>query len=655
MRRKHVISQKEVSLPMIPDPCIEVHTMPLDRPSVPAWFAEVVIMARHLMTTGLLEVFADQIRLRRGRFGSYEPIDFLALLVGYAISGERTLADFFERVEPFEAAFMALFGRKGLPHRSSLSRFLADVDRPCLEAFRTLFEQRFAEGWTKASIGGIFDRQGRRCIVFDVDATRQAARQRALPCDPTLPAARRRLDAVCAPGYKGRKRGEVVRTRTTALQMHTRQWVGTYGGKGNGDYRGELASALRAITTYLTRFAFPAEMALVRLDGQYGDAVVMAQIIRAGVYLLTRGRGYQFLEHPQIQRILAHPATASVIATNTGEVVELFEGGWLELAVGLPHARVIVARHPAPPADQKVTVGKRVGEWVYELFITTLEADGFLVEDVLDLYHGRGAFEAVLADEDVEEDPDRWCSYTECGQELWQIACQWVWNLRLSLGKMMQGGELREMEWAPPTETAPLFFAWEDTPEEYGPWQWAGESGRAAGCFTADAFTLQENGTLRCPAGASLWLSEVRQENAFTQRAVYLAYQTDCLPCALREQCLAPGAKGNRARRVSAARRLLPAPASVERKSVVVGSMRWVDVAGRALRRTWTAHWRRQYVEILPLVPAQQEVLPPPRPPRAMRSHHRWSWHNRLTHNAGFGPPRLRVTVAGVPSFLAVS
>src|SRR2546425_12561062 len=88
---------------------------------------------------------------------------------------------------------------------------------------------------------------------------------------------------------------------------------------------------------------------------------------------------------------------------------------------------------------------------------------------------------AVLADEDVEEDPDRWCSYTECGQELWQIACQWVWNLRLTLGKMMQGGELREMEWAPPTETAPLFFTWEDPPEEYGPWQCAGEAARGGG------------------------------------------------------------------------------------------------------------------------------------------------------------------------------
>ena len=97
---------------MIPNPCIEVHTSPVDRASVPAWFAEVVIIVQHMATNGLLDAFAHQVRLVRGRFGSYEPIDFLALLIGYAISGERTLANFFERVEPFEAAFMALFGRK---------------------------------------------------------------------------------------------------------------------------------------------------------------------------------------------------------------------------------------------------------------------------------------------------------------------------------------------------------------------------------------------------------------------------------------------------------------------------------------------------------------------------------------------------------------
>jgi hypothetical protein len=178
---------------MIPKPSIEVQTSPVDRLSVPAWFAEVVIVSRHLTTKGLLEAFAHQIQLVRGRFGSYEPIDFLALLFGYAMSGERTLSAFFERVTPFGPAFMALFGRADLPHRATLSRFLSSVDCPCLEAFRKLFEQHSeASGWTSETIGGIWDRQGHRYIVFDVDATRQAARQRALPCDPSLPPPRRR-------------------------------------------------------------------------------------------------------------------------------------------------------------------------------------------------------------------------------------------------------------------------------------------------------------------------------------------------------------------------------------------------------------------------------------------------------------------------------
>ncbi len=104
---------------MIPNACIEVHTTTEDRPSVPVWFAEVVILTRHLAATGLLEAFVKQVRLIRGCFGTYEPIDFLALLLGYAISGERTLADLFERLALFGSAFMGLFGRRCLPHRAS--------------------------------------------------------------------------------------------------------------------------------------------------------------------------------------------------------------------------------------------------------------------------------------------------------------------------------------------------------------------------------------------------------------------------------------------------------------------------------------------------------------------------------------------------------
>ena len=42
---------------MIPNGCIEVQTSPLDRASVPSWFAEVVMIAHHLATQGLLEAF----------------------------------------------------------------------------------------------------------------------------------------------------------------------------------------------------------------------------------------------------------------------------------------------------------------------------------------------------------------------------------------------------------------------------------------------------------------------------------------------------------------------------------------------------------------------------------------------------------------------
>jgi len=141
-------------------------------------------------------------------------------------------------------------------------------------------------------------------------------------------------------------------------EMHTRQWVGTYAGKGNGDYRGELASARRPIIAYLKHFAFPPEMALIRLDGAYGDATVVAQLLLASTPSVPRWRGYLLLEHPQIQRVLAHAPTASMARMNSGVVVELFEGGWLERGEDLSPVRVIVARHPAPPKGEEHSCGQ---------------------------------------------------------------------------------------------------------------------------------------------------------------------------------------------------------------------------------------------------------------------------------------------------------
>jgi hypothetical protein len=111
---------------------------------------------------------------------------------------------------------------------------------------------------------------------------------------------------------------------------------------------------------------------------------------------------------------------------------------------------------------------------------------------------------------DVEDDPDRWCSYTECGQALWHMTCQGGWKLRRALGQEMQTDTIREVEWAAAKEAPSVFVAAENTPHEDGPWQWARPFGGAPGRFGAQSFTLQDNGMLRCPAGARLWLREMR-------------------------------------------------------------------------------------------------------------------------------------------------
>ena len=116
-------------------------------------------------------------------------IDFRAVLFGYAISGERTLEEFYERLQPFAHPFMALFDRERLPSRSALSRFLASLSLEATEALRTLFlADLLARPLDKEQhTGQLIDRTGTKRVVFDIDGTRQAARQRALPKGEELP------------------------------------------------------------------------------------------------------------------------------------------------------------------------------------------------------------------------------------------------------------------------------------------------------------------------------------------------------------------------------------------------------------------------------------------------------------------------------------
>lgn len=377
----------------IADGSVIIQTSSESVASPPVWLGEVVLLAAHLRKHGVLNKISEQVRFARRRFGRYDLIDFLVVLFGYAISGERTLEEFYQHLQPFAVPFMALFERDQLPSRSALSRFLAALTEAPIEALRTLFlADLLARPLTPdKQTGGLVDRAGNTWMVFDIDGTREAARQRALPQGDDLPSASRRLDEVCAPGYRGRKRGETVRTRTTVSQAHSYQWLGSFGNRGNGRYREELRKGLAAIGRYLATHQLSPARTLIRLDGQYGNGAVLSDL--AGFAYVTRGKDYRLLDHPLLQARLYLPPDQVQQRPESQTARSLYDCPEIPVGPDGVPCRVIVTTHPA--GKKKSSIGVTRKGVVYEIFFTNLPQPAFTACDVVELYLHRGAFEPI--------------------------------------------------------------------------------------------------------------------------------------------------------------------------------------------------------------------------------------------------------------------
>jgi hypothetical protein len=639
------------------DAPVRIQTSSSPAPSTPPWFGEVAVTASHFRRQGILATINERVRFARRRFGHYDLIDFVIVLLGYAISGEGTLETFYERVQPFAVPFMALFGRERLPHRSTLNRFLAALNQAPVEALRSVFlEDLVARPLEQGNkTGGLWDRQGTQWLVFDVDGTRRAARQRALPSTPDLPPAQRRLDEVCAPGYTGRKRGETVRTRTTVLQSHTHQWVGTFSGAtgaGNGDYRGELRQTVKAISGYVKAQPLPLSLAMVRLDGQYGNGAILTDL--AGLAYVMRGKDYDLLDQEAVQARLARPPDQQTTHPETGTCRALFDFPDLALSPAGPRTRVIVAIHTTAPT--KAPVGTTRGEAVYELFYTALPPGAFTPADVVALYLHRGAFETVLADEDKEQDPDRWCSHTAWGQEFWLILAQWIWNLRLELGHALHPAPMRTTEFAPvciELMAKPGSIVRADV--SYQPPMWAVSR---MGCIAGEHFTPQPDGTVQCPAGFPLYPQERRPERDGSVRVVYAARIGHCRPCPRREECQGYGAATKKPRRMSAVlwprettEEIIALPPPLPASHPIL----WGDWPRCFHRREVVKLLRHQRVEVeiadtAPPAQSQSSRLIS----RAERAHWRLSWAERLARNARPKTiPEVSIRLFGIPDAFA--
>ena len=193
--------------------------------------------------------------------------------------------------------------------------------------------------------------------------------------------------------------------------------------------------------------------------------------------------------------------------------------------------------------------------------------------------------------------------------------------------------------------------------------------------FPGSAFSLQPDGTLRCPAGHPLYAQERRSERDGSVRLLYAARIGHCRPCPLREQCQEQGTT-IKPRRVSAV--IFPIDSSkpddppaqsetqlaqgeLQAKSVeplcapTPRPVLWGDWERCRIRRRWLGLLRTQTVTLASAQPAEEAGTTKQRmQTRAQRAHWRLSWDERLARNArSVTAPPLEVTIHGLPAAFA--
>jgi hypothetical protein len=168
-----------------------------------------------------------------------------------------------------------------------------------------------------------------------------------------------------------------------------------------------------------------------------------------------------------------------------------------------------------------------------------------------------------------------------------------------------------------------------------------------AGRFSGQAFALQPDGTLRCPADQSLVVHERRREADGSLRVVYAASIRSCRPCLLREQCQWNGSATTKPRQVS----VLLHPLNVGAAPLL-----WRDWNRRHHRRACLRlHRQRLEIQIEPALPTIPAASPPTLS-RAERAHYRLSWDERLARNGRASTAgQITLKLFGIPENVATS
>lgn len=527
-----------------------------DGSRIPDNLTEGAALLLDLQRRGVLSAVGERLKIRRQ--GGFPGLDvWIALLLFFTTGATAGIKSFWEVARPHKLRLAALAGRRSITSPPALSRALDAVELELLRPVGGWLLRGLAEvdDVMKHPSAQTFDTLGRPWHAFDVDPTVRALRHRALPAGDDLPEVLRRSDETGKPGYKGRKRGDIVFRRTTAQHAGSAVWVHAHLSPGNGDGVVEFELALDAVVETCDRLGHARERAFVRMDGEHGNVPWYAACRARRLPFITRLNRPSLYEDPDVLERLRTATWHEVPDSRCGPQRAAADIGVLTLAAGKE------TRRPDGSAYEPLTVrvvacifpktgdakrGRTIDGWEVELFAVDLPADAWPAPEAICAYYGRNALENRLAQEDRELGLDRIVSYELPGQELATLVGLSLWNLRVVRGFQMQ---------TPPADR-PVQHLRQPKVDERVPEHWPrdpvmvrtlNELDWAALLASREGWSFDAAaGQILCEDGRTLTLTTVRDapRSRSTTGIVFRRPWGGCEHCPARDGCLHSGRDG---------------------------------------------------------------------------------------------------------------
>ena len=399
---------------------------------LPRTFTEYAVFVDLLRDCGVLDWLQSEVLGRRA--GSYELVDVVLFFSAMFTSAARdtSIGDFAEQSAEYGHELAAIGGRNRWMTQSTVSRALAAVTRESAVLVADKLLAAITDRVQRSELclkSGYRDGAGARITVLHWDGTVEATRQRALPESDGLPAAIRLSDSLSEPGYSGRKRGEVIFSRSIASDATTGAWLHVDLCAGNGSPGDQLAAAVVAAIAFAA--AGPEQPCVVVCDGVSGGLPQSRAVLAGGLHILTRCSDYDRLKTPAASNVFATTGWLPVEDSMSGPKREAIDLGSCQIAG--KKVRVIASRFRTKAGKQR-GVGHTVGGWRYELFYCDLPVSGWAANDLVTLYYGRTAIENRFMAEDRELNLSRVFSFEGAGQLLACSIGMAIWGLRLLTG-----------------------------------------------------------------------------------------------------------------------------------------------------------------------------------------------------------------------------